>query len=206
MDLPVAHPATYFGKIRSINQILQDETTLPEMKTFLAPILAKEGPSGNVPYFRKKDFPKPNPKHGQFFNVFIQNLREICSYPRDETYVKNLLINMCTAVGLNDPSHGLIARVETKILAELPNDLEMKARPEIVVGKIREHTELFHFLGSEAKKLKIPSRRRGEAQVVAELICAILVNYLTTGEVVPLVNMYVNGVYVRFVTVKVPKR
>ena len=80
IPLPVAHPATFFGKIRPIErisfgmlslilrdviEILEDKTTLPEMKTFLAPIFDKVGPSGNVPYFRQTNIPKPDSKHIQ---------------------------------------------------------------------------------------------------------------------------------------------
>jgi len=53
--------------------------------------------------------------------------------------------------------------------------------------------------------LKPDSREHGEAQVLAELICTMLVNYARATKVVPIVNMFTNGPYVKFVSIQASK-
>lgn len=47
---------------------------------------------------------------GQYFNIFIQQLRVIAANPAKEDAVKDLLITLIFALGLNDPVHSLSAR------------------------------------------------------------------------------------------------
>lgn len=95
------------------------------MKLFLEPILAKKGPSGDEIYFKnleQQDLQHIYTKYiiimfsliilpgRQMFNNFIGDLRAICSVPDSEAYVKTMLIGLCTATGLHDLEHGLIAQ------------------------------------------------------------------------------------------------
>ncbi len=50
------------------------------------------------------------------FNNIISHLKAICSFPSIEVHTKNLLIELCSAVGLNDAGHGLAARYYKRIV------------------------------------------------------------------------------------------
>jgi len=104
LDFPEHHPATHFGKVPSI----EHKTTTTEMKLFLEPILAKKGPSGDHMYFR--NLKQQDPQPSQMFNNIITDLKAICSDPKNEAHVKNMLIHLCIAVGLDDSGNGLVAR------------------------------------------------------------------------------------------------
>lgn len=118
------------------------------MKLFLEPILAKKGPSGDHMYFR--NLKQQDPQPSQMFNNIITDLKAICSDPKNEAHVKNMLIHLCIAVGLDDSGNGLVARVENLISAEFVGGVAMSAKPEVVVGKVQQDSpNLFYFLGSE---------------------------------------------------------
>jgi hypothetical protein len=108
-------------------EILEDKTTTPEMKLFLAPILDKKGPSGKDEVEFSLNFTKAslyiltnklfhvffdyNKTIGRDFNIFMHDLWRVCNEPTVESHVKTMVINLCSSIGLNDPQNGLSARL-----------------------------------------------------------------------------------------------
>jgi hypothetical protein len=110
---------------------MKDKSTSQEMALFIKSITTKKGPSGrsereflqNKFTFDPKDILNMTSTRfvcnscfllsysdGQFFNIFVQQLQVIATNPTKEDAVKDLLITLIFALGLNDPVHSLNAR------------------------------------------------------------------------------------------------
>ena len=112
----------------SLVAIMEEKTTIPEMKLFLAPIFAKRGPSGKdevefIHNVSSTDILTNKYFHvffyyckiiGRDFNILIHDLWKVCTQPTVESHVKTMAKNLCTFVGLNDPQNGLSAKYDSE--------------------------------------------------------------------------------------------